>query len=150
MSDGAQSMIVLVEDNPADVYLFRMALQNAGVNFELLVIEDGAEALAFARQGGKYAGNRAPDLIVLDLNLPKNGGVEVLRVMRDNPHFAKAPVVVASSSASPRERADAERLGAARHIVKPPDLDSFLQIGVALKEVLLAHRDGNSSVSPPL
>ena len=132
--EGAQSLIVLVEDNPADVYLFRMALQNAGMIFELVVIEDGAEALAFARRVGKYADYPAPDLIVLDLNLPKNGGVEVLKVLRGNPHFSKAPIVVASSSASPRERQDAEKLGVDRHIVKPPDLESFLQIGAVLKE----------------
>ena len=146
--NGAASIIVLVEDNPADVYLFRMALRNAGLDFELIVIEDGAEALAFARGEGKYAGAGTPDLAVLDLNLPKNGGVEVLKALRHNPHFSNVPIVVASSSASLRERTDAEKLGVNGYILKPADLDSFLHIGMILKEMLLAsHPDGNSTVA---
>jgi CheY-like chemotaxis protein len=106
----------------------------------LIVIEDGAEALAFARQDGPSAANLVPDLAVLDLNLPKNEGVEVLKAMRENPRLAHVPVVITSSSASTRERAAVEQLGVERYIAKPPDLDSFLEIGAVVKEVLLARR----------
>jgi two-component system, chemotaxis family, response regulator Rcp1 len=132
--------ILLVEDNAGDVYLFRKALENATLNFELNVIEDGAEALAFARQEGKYAGSPVPDLALLDLNLPKNRGVEVLKAMRHNSHFSKVPVVITSTSATPRERAESEQLGVERYIVKPPDLEDFLQIGTLVKEILLSRR----------
>ena len=70
--------ILLLEDNPADIYLLRQALKNAGVDFDLTVIEDGADGLAFARRQGKYKGSFVPDLAVLDLNLPKGGGESVL------------------------------------------------------------------------
>jgi|HubBroStandDraft_1064217.scaffolds.fasta_scaffold226923_2 CheY-like chemotaxis protein len=133
---GDPARILLVEDNAGDVYLFRKALENAELNFELSVIEDGAEALAFARQEGKYAGSSAPDLALLDLNLPKNEGLEVLKAMRHNSHLSKVPVVITSTSANPRERVAAEELGVERYIMKPLDLESFLQIGTVLKEIL--------------
>jgi len=132
--------ILLVEDNVGDVYLFRKALEHAELNFELTVIEDGAEALAFARQQGKYAGSPVPDLALLDLNLPKNRGIEVLTALRRSSQFSKVPVVITSTSVSPDERDDAERMGVERFIMKPSDLESFLQIGTALKEIILSHR----------
>jgi two-component system, chemotaxis family, response regulator Rcp1 len=142
---GEMVRILLVEDNAGDVYLFRKALENAELNFELNVIEDGAEALAFARQEGKYAGSPVPDLALLDLNLPKNEGIEVLKAMRHNSHLSKVPVVITSTSATPRERADAERLGVQRYIMKPLDLESFLQIGTVLKEIILSRRHSTAS-----
>ncbi len=137
--------ILLVEDNAGDVYLFRKALENVELNFELNVIEDGAEALAFVRQEGKYAGSPVPDLALLDLNLPKNEGIEVLKAMRHNSHLSKVPVVITSTSATPRERVDAERLGVERYIIKPPDLESFLQFGMVLKEIILSRRHSPAS-----
>src|SRR5947207_11161569 len=74
--------ILLVEDNDADVYLLRKALENAALNFELIVIDDGAEALAYARSEGKYSGAARPDAAVLDMNLPKSEGTEVLEALR--------------------------------------------------------------------
>jgi CheY-like chemotaxis protein len=76
---GRRFHILLVEDNPADIYLFRQALRDAGLNFELTIIENGADALKFARREGQYAANSAPDLAVLDLNLPKGGVPQRLR-----------------------------------------------------------------------
>jgi chemotaxis family two-component system response regulator Rcp1 len=136
--------IVLVEDNAGDVYLFRKALENTDLNFELNVIEDGAEALAFARQEGKYAGSPVPDLALLDLNLPKNGGMEVLKAIRLNSQLADLRVVITSTSASPRERAETEQLGVERYIMKPPGLEDFLKIGGAVKEILLSRRSSTA------
>jgi CheY-like chemotaxis protein len=130
-------LILLVEDNVADVYLFRMALQNAELNFELTVINDGGGAMAFARGEGMYAGAPVPDLALIDLSLPKNDGLQVLEAMRETARFADMPVVVLSSSASPPPRIKDERLRVARYIVKPPNLEEFLRIGTVLKEILL-------------
>ena len=80
--------ILLVDDNPADVSLFRMALEDAEFNCELTVIDDGAEALAFVGQQGQKAGNRTPELAVLDLNLPKSNGREILEAMSKTQAFA--------------------------------------------------------------
>ena len=76
--------ILLVEDNDADVYLFRKALEAADLKFELTVAQDGAEALAFVRREGTRS---VPDLVVLDLNLPKDGGIQVLKAIRESAEF---------------------------------------------------------------
>jgi two-component system response regulator len=128
--------ILLVEDNPADIYLLRQALAEAALEVELMIIEDGAEALAFARHQGKYAGIPAPDLAILDMNLPKNGGGEVLEAMRLSKDLSEVPVVIMTSSASPSEQMKTTQLGIARYIIKPLNLSDFLQIGHVLREVL--------------
>ena len=138
MSSDAQTFhILLVEDNAADVYLFREALETAGLNFKLTVIENGADGLAFARRQGEYAASSVPDLAVLDLNLPKIGGASVLEAMRQSRDFERVPVFIMTSSALPRERARAMELGVERFITKPLDLEDFLKIGHVVKEVLL-------------
>jgi CheY-like chemotaxis protein len=140
MSSGLGNTIfrvLLVEDNEADIYLLRQALKEAALDVELTVIEDGAEALSFARHQGKYAGFPPPDLAVLDMNLPKNGGAEVLEAMRLSKELSKVPVAVMTSSASPAEQLKAKQLGVERYITKPPDLEDFLQIGHVLREVLI-------------
>jgi len=117
--------ILLVEDNPGDIYLFRQALKGAGLNFELTVIEDGEEALAFAKRDGKYAGSPVPDLAVLDVNLPKIQGTEVLGAMCRNEELAHVPVVLS------------KEFSVAHYMMKPLDLEDFLQIGNVLKQLLL-------------
>jgi len=129
--------ILLVEDNPGDIYLFRQALKGAGLNFELTVIEDGAEALAFAKRDGKYAGSPVPDLAVLDVNLPKIQGTEVLGAMRRNEELARVPVALMTSSATPGDQAISKEFNVTRYIMKPLDLEDFLQIGNVLKQLLL-------------
>ena len=130
--------ILLVEDNVGDVYLFRKALVGADLNFELTVIEDGSLALDFIRGEGKYAGAPIPDLAVLDLNLPKNDGLQVLGAIRQNERFEKIPVVVTSSAATMPPLP--EQLRVARYIPKPADLEEFLQIGPVLKEIVIENR----------
>ncbi len=129
--------ILLVEDNPADVDLLRRALRSAGLDCELTVIEDGAEALAFVRQKEKEAGGPGSDLVVLDINLPKNGGLEILEAMRASRVFADVPVAILTSSSSPRERTKMEGLRVGRYIIKPPDLEEYLKIGFILKALLV-------------
>lgn len=147
MSEGSHNRafrILLVEDNPGDVYLLRRALKDAELNAELTVIDDGAEALAFARGQGKYAAVSVPDLAVLDLNLPKNDGAAVLEAMRQNQRLSHVPVAIMTSAAPPEDQTKVEKLGIGRFITKPPHLDDFLRIGEMLKEMLLERKTGNA------
>lgn len=132
--------ILLIEDNDADVYLFQKALMTAEVKFALTVIGDGAEALAFVRREGKYSERPVPDLVLLDINLPKSGGIHVLRAIRETENFLKVQVAIVSSSASPQDRDQTEKLGVDRYITKPADLEGFLQIGQIIREMLLTRR----------
>lgn len=129
--------ILLVEDNDADVYLFRKALETADLRFELIVIRDGAEALAFVRRERENSTSQLPDLVVLDLNLPKVGGIQVLRAIRERESFSNVPVAIVSSSSSPQDRDQTQKLGVNRYIKKPPDLDEFLKIGQIFRELLI-------------
>ncbi|MBC7927168.1 MAG: response regulator [Bryobacteraceae bacterium] len=126
--------IFLAEDNPADVYLLREAL---GVEndseIELVVAHDGEEAMDFVHRRGKFGSLAKPDLIVLDLNLPKSDGSDILRCIRESTELREIPVVVLTSSDSPRDRAAAARLGADGYITKPSDLDAFLSLGLTLR-----------------
>jgi two-component system response regulator len=131
-----KTRILLVEDNPGDVALVRWALEGANIDFELTVIEDGGEALMLAQQLGKYAGAEAPDLAILDLNLPRNDGIEVLQAMRASRPFADVTVAILSSSTSPRERARLDALRVGRYIAKPSDLDEFRQVGHVLRDLI--------------
>jgi CheY-like chemotaxis protein len=133
--------ILLVEDNAADIYLFEKALLNAGLVFELTVIEDGGQAVAFVRGKGEYATHPVPDIAIIDLNLPKRDGIEVLEALRVAEGFERIPVVVTSSSSLPHTSLEQEHLRVARYITKPPDLEAFLQIGDIVKEILLESRD---------
>jgi CheY-like chemotaxis protein len=132
--------ILVIEDNPADVALLRLALESADVDCELTVIEDGAEALEFIRQLESSLPNSMPDLTILDLNLPKIDGFEILQAMRADKIFAGAPVAVLSSSSSPRERARIDVFQVRQYITKPADLDEFMKIGLIVKS-LLAERN---------
>ncbi|MDP9055162.1 MAG: response regulator [Acidobacteriota bacterium] len=137
--EGRKSQVLVVEDNPADVELLRWALDSAAVECDLTVIEDGGEALAFVQQRGKYIGSAPPDLAILDWNLPRYDGLEILEAMRASHVFAEVPVAVLSSSSSPRDRARMEAYNIGRYITKPPDLDEYLRIGLIVKELLNEH-----------
>jgi|SRR5580658_7843405 len=121
--------ILLVEDNPGDVLLFREALRNRDLVYDLIIAEDGEKALNF------LAGGR-PDLIVLDVNLPKHSGQEVLRRARGNPALAGVPVVVLTSSASPADKAKAISSGADLYLQKSSNLDEILGIGKIVEDLL--------------
>ena len=126
--------IFLAEDNPADVYLLREALGvEAGAEIELLVAHDGEEAMEYVYRRGRFASMPKPDLIVLDLNLPKSDGSDILRAVRESNDLRMVPVVILTSSDSPRDRAAAARLGADGYITKPSDLDEFLSLGNTLR-----------------
>lgn len=121
--------ILLVEDNPADAFLTQEALRQEKSNdSSLSVVMDGQEALSFLRQGGKYAGVRRPDLILLDLNLPKKDGYTVLAEIKGDPLLKHIPVVVFTSSTAPRDILQAYALYANCYVSKPLDLENFFRV----------------------
>ena len=137
--------ILLVEDNPADVFLLRDGLERAQVSCELIVLSDGEMALQFFRRQGKYLASPMPDLAVMDARLPVHDGIEVLKALRQSKHFAKLPVVM-SSSVDPNQRVEMEQLGVLRYFEKPSDLEGFFQMALVLKEILLEHAESPLAV----
>ncbi len=128
----SQRQIVIVEDNPADVFLFCEALRDRGVRAAVDRYADGPDALR-----GLGAAAAAPDLIVLDLNLPSCSGLDILEWIRRTPLLNKVPVAVLTSSASPRDRDSCLDRGATRYVVKPMELQPFLaDVGGAVFELL--------------
>lgn len=121
--------ILVAEDNPADVYLLREALTLVEEAVEMLVVTDGEQALEYVKRQGSHEDAVIPDLVVLDLNLPKSDGSDVLRCIRETPSYSNVPVVVLTSSDSPRDRKTIESLGANCFITKPSDLDAFMSLG---------------------
>jgi two-component system, chemotaxis family, response regulator Rcp1 len=118
--------ILLVEDNPADVRLTVEVLRDGPVQNHLSVARDGVEALAFLRREGPYAGAARPDLILLDLNLPRKDGREVLAEVKSSPDLRTIPVIVLTTSADDRDVARSYELHANSYIIKPVDFDQFL------------------------
>jgi len=117
--------VLLVEDSPGDVRLTREAFKDAKVHVNLHVASDGAEALAFLRREGEYAGVPRPDLILLDLNLPKKDGREVLAEIKESSTLRSIPVVILTTSASEEDILRSYMLHANCYITKPVDLDGF-------------------------
>ena len=135
--------IFIAEDNPADVYLLKIAFCEAGYQgADLIVASDGEAALDFVGHKGSFSETHKPHLIVLDLNLPKSDGNDVLRAIRDSGEYADVPVVVLTSSDSPRDRQSAEELGADCYFTKPSDLEAFFGLGERL--VAIACRSDRS------
>jgi CheY-like chemotaxis protein len=131
---GGENMpeILLAEDNPADIYLIREALKEHRVECTLRTATDGKDVLALiATEGGTWS------LIILDLNLPRHDGIEILQMVRATASIAHVPVVVLTSSDSPRDRMTANELGATRYVRKPSNLEQFLQLGAVFKELLM-------------
>jgi CheY-like chemotaxis protein len=120
--------VLLVEDNPGDVRLTREALKEGKVHNNLHVAPDGVEALAFLRREGRYADAVRPDLILLDLNLPRKGGREVLEEIKNDRALRHIPVVILTSSQAEQDIARAYDLHANCYISKPVDLDQFITV----------------------
>jgi CheY-like chemotaxis protein len=126
--------ILLVEDNPGDVRLTREALKEAKFRNKVEVVGDGVEALAYLRQQGQYSGAMRPHLIMLDLNLPRMDGREVLAAIKKDADLRRIPVVVLSSSEAETDIARAYELHANAYVTKPVDIDHFLQVVKAIEE----------------
>jgi DNA-binding response OmpR family regulator len=126
--------LVLAEDNPGDVFLVRRALDTAGIAYDMQVCMDGEQALKYFAEAEE--GKRSVELMLIDLNLPRHDGLEVLAELRKCPSLEQVPVIVLTSSDSPRDRERSFKLGAARYFQKPTDLKQFLELGRIVKELI--------------
>jgi CheY-like chemotaxis protein len=128
--------ILLVEDNPADAGLVRKALEEHGVEGELTIFADGEKAIEFIRRLDLLPALECPHLVIIDLNLPRKSGREVLEALRNSERCRLVPILILSSSDAAQDRADAARLGASRYLAKPTRLEDFLRLGAIFKEAL--------------
>lgn len=126
--------ILLVEDNEDDVMLTRLAFKQAGIPVRLHHARDGEEGMAFLRKQGKYAAMPAPDLILLDLNMPRKDGREVLADIAADEHLRHLPVIILTTSAAQQDILGLYRLRASSYIVKPVDFGHFQQTIRSLHE----------------
>jgi CheY-like chemotaxis protein len=126
--------ILLVEDNAGDVDLTREGLKEGKVLINLNVVRDGEEALAYLKKAGAFADAPRPDLILLDLNLPKKDGRQVLAEIREDPELRSLPVVVLTTSQAEEDILRSYQLNANCYITKPVDLDQFLKVVHSIEE----------------
>lgn len=120
--------ILLAEDNPGDAKLTRKALENGDIRNNLHVASDGVEAMQFLRQEGGYADAPRPDLLLLDLNMPKKDGRQVMEDMEADPSLRRIPVVVLTSSDAEEDIVRSYELNANAYLTKPVDFDGFVDI----------------------
>ncbi|WP_442946428.1 MULTISPECIES: response regulator [unclassified Nostoc] len=120
--------VLLVEDNPGDAQLTRIALEDSKISIHLNVVEDGVEAMAFLRKQGQYIRVAHPDIVLLDLNLPRKDGREVLAEIKADEKLKRIPVVVLTTSQAEEDIIKAYNLSANCYITKPVDFDQFVKI----------------------
>jgi chemotaxis family two-component system response regulator Rcp1 len=120
--------ILLVDDDPADIELAREGLREGRTQAHLSTVEDGVEALAFLRRQGKYAAVKRPNLVILDLKMPRKSGLEVLAEMKADRKLRRIPVIVLTTSESPDDIFQAYDLNASCYITKPADLEEFHRV----------------------
>ena len=128
MNDDAAIKILLVEDNPGDVRLTLEAFKEGKVNNEINVVTDGVEALTYLRKEGQYADVQLPDVILLDLNLPKKDGYEVLAEIKQDPDLKRIPIVILTTSEAERDILQTYYMHANCYITKPVDLGQFITV----------------------
>jgi CheY-like chemotaxis protein len=129
--------ILLVEDNPADAVLVAEAFEEARFDCAITVVHDGEQAVAFLDALDADASQDCPDLILLDLNLPKVSGTAVLERLRASPRCAEIKVLIVSSSDAPADRQKAMTLGASDYFRKPSSLKEFMLLGAKVKSMLV-------------
>ena len=129
--------IVLVEDNEGDVFLVRRALNRTAVPYELRLARNGEDALRIVEENGE---GQCPDVFILDLNLPRFSGGEVLARTRANRAFDATPVIILTSSDSSQDRVRSLELGADRYFCKPTDLNAFMSLGPIIQEIVVEGR----------
>ncbi len=134
---GTPIEILLVEDNPADVRLTIEALKEGKVSNHLSVAYDGVEALEFLRKNGKYSDAPRPDLVLLDLNMPRKDGREVLEDIKTDPDLKRIPVVIMTTSKAEQDIIKSYNLHANCYVTKPIDLDQFIEVVKAVEDFWL-------------
>ena len=137
--------LLLVEDNPGDIRLTQEALKEGSIPVNLSVAQDGAEAVDFLFRRGRYHNAPRPKLILLDLNLPRKSGREVLSEIKADPVLRRIPVVVMTTSTAEQDIARAYSLNANCYVAKPIDLDAFIEIVHSIEDFWL-----KKAILPPL
>jgi CheY-like chemotaxis protein len=125
---GKPVEILLVEDNKGDVGLIEEVFEEAKIKNSLHVAEDGEEAILYLHGKEKFSGSRRPDLILLDLNLPKKDGREVLRVIKEDSNLKNIPVIILTSSSAEKDILGAYGLHANAYVTKPLEFDQFMKV----------------------
>jgi len=137
-TSGTPIEILLVEDSPADVRLTKEALKEAKVLNHLHVVNDGEKAMDFLHKRGDYSGAVGPDVILLDLNLPRMDGREVLAKVKSDPALRRIPVVILTTSQAEQDILQSYDLHANCYITKPVDLDQFMDVVRQIEEFWLS------------
>jgi len=128
--------ILLAEDSAADVGIVRIALRDQGLNHILHVARGGQEAIAFIEKADTDSKAPGPDLLLLDMHLPRYNGEQILQRLRSTERYAQTPVVVMTSSAAPEDEDRAQKYAALYYFRKPSRLDEFIQLGVIVRDIL--------------
>ena len=137
---GGRREILLVEDSQGDIRLIREALREISGEHVLHVVNDGVEALSFLHRTGPYVSAPRPDLILLDLNLPRKNGREVLNEIKADPHLRDIPVIVLTISTAEEDIQTAYRLRANCYVIKPVNLDQFFRVLQSIERYWLSGR----------
>jgi CheY-like chemotaxis protein len=127
--------ILVAEDNRADVLLIKEALLTHAIPHELQLMHDGAQAMRFLSTMGKPEGGPCPDVVLLDINLPKVEGWDVLREFRKHPNCITTPVIIMSSSDATKDQEKMAAMNVTRYFQKPSDFDQFMKLGQVILEV---------------
>ena len=136
---GKRYQILIVEDNNADVFLVRQAIKTAKIQADLHVVSDGEKAIRFIDQADRDDAAPSPVLVILDINLPRKQGGEVLEHIRNSRRSGHALVIAISTSDSPRDRESMTRLGAERYFHKPSKYSDFMKLGETAQDLLSTH-----------
>ena len=134
---GTPIEILLVEDNPGDVRLTLEALKESKVHNNISVVTDGVEALAFLRQENKFSNSPCPDIVLLDLNLPKKTGIEVLTEIKNDKNLKHIPVVILTTSKDEEDILKTYTQHANAYVTKPVDFDKFLHVVKSIEDFWL-------------
>ncbi len=134
MATARPIFILMAEDSPSDADLAREAFKNGKILNELAIVADGVEAMLYMRKEGRYANAPRPDLIVLDLNMPRKDGREVLAELKEDPSFRYIPVVILTTSEDETDVLRSYELQASCYVTKPMDFEKFLEVSKQIKE----------------
>ena len=132
--------ILLAEDSSADVGIVRIALRDQNIDHVLHVVRDGEEAITFIEKADNNSKAPGPDLLLLDMHLPKYDGEAILKRLRSTDRYAQVPVVVMTSSDAPRDHDTAQKHAAMFYFRKPSRLEEFIQLGVVVREILMGKK----------
>ena len=135
-ADPVVPAVLLVEDNPTDVFVIKEVLESCSIKLHLRIAKDGQEALQYLQELDRNENARCPALVLLDLNVPRVAGIEVLRKLRNVPRCKRTPVVIVTSSVAGSDRIAAQELGAEAYFQKPTELTAYMELGPLVERIL--------------